>query len=834
MRSWRFLPSLLALVLALSSVANASEPPAQDSDELTPAQRRFLEDDLPPQPLLPMTRHSCSGGSSGGFPCNNVSLAALVTLAQMSATDVADVWGWVDPLNQREYAIVGLNNGAAFVDVTDAHAPIYLGKLPPHTSNSIWRVMKVYNNYAFVGSEATGHGMQIFDLTRLRNVVNPPVTFTENAFYGGFGRSHTTNVNEQTGFIYSAGSRQGTNTCNGGLHMVNVQNPLAPTFAGCVANDGYVHETQCTIYNGPDTEHVGKEICFNCNEDTVTIVDVTNKNAPVQLSRTSYTGVGFTHQGWLTEDHRYFLLNDELDEVTFGHNGKTYIWDMVNLDAPTVLNAHLASTPAIDHNLYIKGSLMYQASYRAGLRIYSLANVAAGLLTEVGYFDVWPADNNDSFNGAWSVYPYLPSGRILVGGIEQGLFVLEPLVCSAPEAPSALQATPGGNNAINLGWTASPTAGVRYKVERSFGACPGGIFTTVATNLVAPNFVDASVSGSVDYSYRVSATDGTGLCSSSATGCASASTTGVCNAPPVFAGLDSVTSAGTANCALNLSWSAADPNCGSSSTYSVYRGLSAAFVPALGNRIGTSIAATTFTDTDVDAGTTYYYVVRSTDTLNGAEDQNLVVRSGSPDGLPIAGDFKAGAEVGDPPLVATNGSRHIGWHWGTERVQSGLRSYSSGASASQCSDISTPPIKLVGTAPKMSFWAAFETEVGLDGGVVEISTDDGETWSLLSLPYPGVFTSADNACGFAAGVGALTGDSGPDFQLFEADLQAWQGQTIRLRFTYSSNAEIDLEGLFIDDLKVEGAEVAGTCGANSIFFDGFEVGNTSAWSLVVP
>ena len=65
--------------------------------------------------------------------------------------------------------------------------PVYLGKLPTHTSSTTWRDVKVYNNYAFIVSEAGGHGMQVFDLTRLRDVANPPETFTEDAHYDGFG-----------------------------------------------------------------------------------------------------------------------------------------------------------------------------------------------------------------------------------------------------------------------------------------------------------------------------------------------------------------------------------------------------------------------------------------------------------------------------------------------------------------------------------------------------------------------------------------------------------------------------------------------------------------------
>ena len=133
-------------------------------------------------------------------------------------------------------------------------------------------------------------------------------------------RPHTTRASARrtrspstarTGFAYAAGTR----TCEGGLHVVDVRTPAAPRAAGCFSFDGYTHETQCVVYEGPDTLYRDREICFNSNEDTLTIVDATDKLEPVQLSRTGYGGSAYTHQGWLTEDQRFFLVNDEGDET---------------------------------------------------------------------------------------------------------------------------------------------------------------------------------------------------------------------------------------------------------------------------------------------------------------------------------------------------------------------------------------------------------------------------------------------------------------------------------------------------------------------------------------
>jgi choice-of-anchor B domain-containing protein len=403
------------------------------------------------QPLVAMGKTPCLGGMAGTFPCHNVDMASFLPLKDIGGGTVNDLWGWTDPLTGKEYAIVGRSSGTSFVDLSNPEQPIYLGNLPTHSIDSVWRGVKVYANHAFIVSEAENHGMQVFDLTRLRGVGSPPVTFTEDAYYNGFLRAHTLAINEATGFAYAAGSRD---TCGGGLHMVDIRNPRQPVFAGCVNQDGYTHETQCVTYHGPDTSYEGREICFSANEDTLTIVDVTNKNQPpVQLSRTTYVGVQYAHQGWLTEDHKHFLLDDELDEQKSGVNSTTYIWNVADLNAPSVIGVYRGQSTAIDHNLYIRGNRAYQSNYRSGLRILDITNIGAASLSELAFFDIYPVDDAPLFNGAWSNYPFFQSGIVIVGGIEQGLFVLRPMIASPPPSQLHLmldESGPGANQAAAL------------------------------------------------------------------------------------------------------------------------------------------------------------------------------------------------------------------------------------------------------------------------------------------------------------------------------------------------------------------------------------------------
>lgn len=455
---WLFLPLTLILLFLLShplstpTAEAAAGPPKkpvfvlpegtpvveadEDKDSVAPSCKISSKDWIPTQDLPFMAQTNCVGGMAGTYPCKNVDLMSFMPLSSIGGGTVqaSSVWGWTDPQTGREYAMVGLRDGTSFIDITNATAPVYLGKLPSHTGTSLWRELKTYQNYVLIVSDNNGnHGVQIFDLTRLRNLSGPPVTFTADARYGNAGSIHNIVVNEQSGYAYAVGTSSGTQLCSGGLHMINIQNPLNPTFAGCYSSQGYTHDAQCVNYNGPDPDYQGREICFNSNgrsgsstADALVIVDVTNKSAPVLISTKQYTGRGYTHQSWLTDDMRYMVLDDELDEQQFGHNGRTYLWNMSDLNNPVVLGYYQSPSPAVDHNQYIRDGHSFQAAYRAGLRVLSLANIASGSATEVGYFDIYPSSDSNQFNGAWNVYPYYPSGNVVVSGIEQGLYVLRP------------------------------------------------------------------------------------------------------------------------------------------------------------------------------------------------------------------------------------------------------------------------------------------------------------------------------------------------------------------------------------------------------------------------
>lgn len=375
----------------------------------------------------PTTASPCTNGFAKSYPCHNIDLLSHLTLAQIGAGEGIkgnDIWGWTDPQNGKEYVLFGLTDGMSFIDISDPINPVYVGKLPTQTSNAVYRDMYVYQDYAFVVADQPSlHGMQVFDLDHLRHVTNPPETFTADVHYTGFGNGHNIFINEDTGYGYVTRTEQ----CGGALTFVDVNDPLNPQPAGCYAADGIASDMQCVTYNGPDGDHTGREVCFIGNDDSFHIADVTDKANPVALAANiSYPGLARAHQGWLTQDQAYFLLSDVDDEHHFGTQTRTYILDVRDLDNPVYLDTFWHDSYAHDHNLYVLDQFVYEANFRAGLRILDATEVAAGTLSEVAYFDVDPAGDSPTMNGAWDNYPYYASGVVAIGDNDNGLFVVMP------------------------------------------------------------------------------------------------------------------------------------------------------------------------------------------------------------------------------------------------------------------------------------------------------------------------------------------------------------------------------------------------------------------------
>ena len=152
-------------------------------------------------------------------------------------------------------------------------------------------------------------------------------------------------------------------------------------------------------------------------------------NPQADLVGRRYPNVAYAHQGWVTEDHRYFFMNDEGDESAMRcRPARAHAWHPdahlghQDLDDPIMVKEHFGTTFTIDHNLYIKGNLMYQSNYVSGLRVFDISDPLNP--EEVGYLDTVPWSEEVEFDGSWSNYPYFESGTIVVSSGKEGVFFL--------------------------------------------------------------------------------------------------------------------------------------------------------------------------------------------------------------------------------------------------------------------------------------------------------------------------------------------------------------------------------------------------------------------------
>ena len=402
---------------------------------------------------------ACVGGRAGRFPCRDVDLVSWTPASELTPDPGAggsqewtvDTWGWTSR-SGKEWGIQSVYDGIAFLNLGCPGCELPTGPaagvedfLPGAAST--WRDVKVYDHYALVVSEAD-LGLQIFDLHRLETKRGRAAdgSYEPDAVVSTFGSAHNVVVNEETARAYVVGAGRGAGPafgserlCNGGLYGVDVLDPLEPKILGCLYDEAYVHDAQCVVYRGPDADHFGQEICFaftgeeSYGQPVVRVLDVTDAANVKVVSFVVYPEEGFSHQGWLSCDHATLFVDDELDEQFAwddeGSRTKTIVLDVGDLDLPFYSFTHAAGINVVDHNQYVNGAYLYQADYEGGLRILDISQAADPTdprLVEVAYFDVYPDGDGLGYAGAWGVFPFLPSGRVLVNDVTGGTAVVRP------------------------------------------------------------------------------------------------------------------------------------------------------------------------------------------------------------------------------------------------------------------------------------------------------------------------------------------------------------------------------------------------------------------------
>ncbi|MBK7406106.1 MAG: choice-of-anchor B family protein [Phycisphaerales bacterium] len=402
-------PRVGALCLALASLtAAAGAAPGDRSDK---DWRKLADPWAPVRGEVLRGPFTAARGEAGGFPASNITLLSWVPLNNFPESQDSgnDCWGYVSP-SGREYAIIGLHSGFSILEVTDPTDPHQIGFVPGN--GSVWRDVKVIGSYAYGVSEG-GLGIQVIDLSQVDDGI---VTHVKNKTQSGHSSTHNIAANPDSGYLYLCGANIG----NGGLVAVSTTDPTDPTIVGAWTTR-YVHDVQIVTYtSGP---YAGREIAYCCTgSGGLDVVDVTNKSNMFRIGGHKYAGTHYCHQAWLSEDRHYLFVNDEMDEGTSFSVTTTHVLDVSDPAHPTQVTTFTSGAASTDHNLYVVGNHAFEANYMSGLRIFDISNPLAA--QEIGYLDTSPDKDQPGYHGAWSCYPYFPSGTILISDIERGLFVL--------------------------------------------------------------------------------------------------------------------------------------------------------------------------------------------------------------------------------------------------------------------------------------------------------------------------------------------------------------------------------------------------------------------------
>lgn len=316
---------------------------------------------------------------------------------------LSNIWGWTAP-DSTEYALVGTGSGVSIVSLKDPRNPREVAMVPGTTS--IWRELKTWKNHAYVVTDRSDDGLLIIDLSKLPDSVSYLNWRPTIEGLGTLRQSHTVFIDEK-GVCYLFGS----NLNGGGAVFLDVNtNPKVPIYLG-KGVPTYVHDG----YARRDTLYAGE--IFN---GTVSVYDITRKDS-VKLLATQQTPARFTHNTWLSDNNRYVFTTDEVG------NAPITAYDISNLnDIKEVSQFRRVETlnrGVIPHNVHVKDNFLITAYYTDGVNIIDASR--PDNLIETGHFDTFLGADG-GFDGAWGVYPYFPSGTIVVSDITNGLFVLKP------------------------------------------------------------------------------------------------------------------------------------------------------------------------------------------------------------------------------------------------------------------------------------------------------------------------------------------------------------------------------------------------------------------------
>jgi len=313
--------------------------------------------------------------------------------------DCSDITGFYQ--DGREFAVIGLQNAAAFVDITDPYNPFEIDRISG--SNSIWRDLKYWDRHVYIGTEAN-------DGIKVVSVDNPDNPILVNTITD-VDNSHNIHI-DLDGYLYIVGADEND------IWIYSLNNPVNPELVGTwnlqnneTSSQGYCHDIE--VYNN-------KLYCAAIYVGYFYIIDVSDKSNPVTLA-SHFAGIDgiSTHDVAVTEDEQYLFTGDE------NLSGHIKVWDISDYNNINLVDEYY--TPDYEthsaHNLYVRpGADQLIISYYAdGTRVLDISDPTN--VEEIAYYDM--SDIEGLYVSNWGTYAYLPSGYIISSDIEQGLFVFE-------------------------------------------------------------------------------------------------------------------------------------------------------------------------------------------------------------------------------------------------------------------------------------------------------------------------------------------------------------------------------------------------------------------------
>ncbi len=326
-----------------------------------------------------------------------------------------EIWGIAQA--GKEFAILGTTLGTHIIDVTDPTTPTELHIIEGGTTGPeiIHRDYHDHKGYLYaVSDEGSRSTLQIMDLAFLPDSI--PVIYDSKEY---IRRSHNIFIDTSSSIMYSCIS-DGDLVDQRALRLFDISDPYQPAIISDFNSiDGFFTSQVHDAYVVQDTAYL------NCGPFGFVIADFSNPTSPVSLATLStfdYPQSGYNHSGWLSEDRKTYYMADE----NWGMDIK--VMDVTQLPDVTVLATIDAGNDnpfSIPHNQIVAGDYLYSSYYYDGLQVWDISDPNA--VKRVMHYPTTNIPPRNNYEGAWGVYPFLPSGNILISDMQEGLFVLEPV-----------------------------------------------------------------------------------------------------------------------------------------------------------------------------------------------------------------------------------------------------------------------------------------------------------------------------------------------------------------------------------------------------------------------